>query len=267
MKGFWLLFFSAVHLVSALQKITTTRCCSTSYSLLYASCEEKFDYDDEYGNDFEVNSNHSNGSVTDKHGLEEPAWSIPVYSRQNNRTKTADFHFNYDLIQCPDGYVVKHALDFKLYNDGSLVTNWGSFPSGTFCLDQFVTTRDPEFVARFCVPDPCRNGYCMRKCCPLGMVINFNTRECEIHSKELNFTIQNENGFVVNSTNISIIDGATSPVCKNSINVLQPDLYGETDEFYILPSGLLKIPGYDKDKSIEADYCVEHFLDENITVC
>ena len=98
------------------------------------------------------------------------------------------------------------------------------------------------------------------------MIVNFSTRECEIHSKEFNFAIQNEDGSVVNTTDISIIDGATSPVCMNSINVLQPDLYGETDEFYILPSGLLKIPGYDNDKSIVADYCVENFLGSNVTV-
>ena len=98
------------------------------------------------------------------------------------------------------------------------------------------------------------------------MVINFSTGECEIHPKEFDFAIQNEDGSVVNTTDISIVDGATLPVCKNGINVLQPDIYGEKDEFYILPSGQLKIPAYEHDESIIDDFCIENFSDGNITV-
>ena len=258
MKKLVLWFLCAVQLISASQKIGVAKCCSTSYMLLRASCKEQIRHD--------VEQNPVKDIEAEVKVLEETTWLIPVHSHENNRTKTADFHFNYDLIQCPDGYVVKHTLDFKLYNDGSLVTNWGNFPSGTFCLDQFLTKSDPEYVARFCVPDPCRNGYCMRKCCPLGMVINFSTGECEIHPKEFDFAIQNEDGSVVNTTDISIVDGATLPVCKNGINVLQPDIYGEKDEFYILPSGQLKIPAYEHDESIIDDFCIENFSDGNITV-
>jgi len=255
MNRFFLVFFCVVQLASASQRAVVNKCCSNRYSILLASCSKPADDGD--AGDVE----------TDENEVIATGRSISVHSNQGNQTRDGDFEFTTQLIQCPDGHIVKHDFSFQLRDDGSLVTSWGNFSNGEFCLGQSAEREDPRgLVARFCVKDPCRQTSCLRKCCPLGMAVDLQAKECRPYWKEFDFEIRNEDGTLANSTGVLIVDGVTAPVCEDGINILRPDLYEDSDQFYVLPSGQLKIPAYDSDESITDVYCVDDFFSGNITV-
>jgi len=60
-------------------------------------------------------------------------------------------------------------------------------------LDESLTGDDP-LIARFCIPSKTADNYessdgihCIRKCCPLGSVVNKTTRNCQKHSSSTSF--------------------------------------------------------------------------------
>jgi hypothetical protein len=78
------------------------------------------------------------------------------------------------LTDCPDGYVSHSTEDFQLDN-GTLLVGDKQLESNEFCINRVeeenYSTSPGHFVARFCVPDPCSESGCIRKCCPPEMVM------------------------------------------------------------------------------------------------
>jgi hypothetical protein len=81
---------------------------------------------------------------------------------------------NDGLTDCQDGYVSYSTEDFHLENGTFFVGN-KRLESNEFCInrveDENYSTSPGKFVARYCVPDPCSESGCIRKCCPPGMAM------------------------------------------------------------------------------------------------
>jgi len=229
-------------------KIPAVKCCPGYYNILTDQCQE---------------------SEEEGHPVAESAWPPAVRSVHENRTLTRgieDFQLNYTLRACAEGYVARVAVDFIFRDDGSLMTSSGPFQPGQFCLDQVMPYgEEAQFLARFCLADPCAERHCIRKCCPLGMAINGNERICQFYSKDFVVVVQHENGSVVDVGDMLILDGGTAPRCHNEISVLRPDIYGDGDQFFILPNGQLKVPLYTYEESVIKDYCIDSFFYDNFS--
>jgi hypothetical protein len=78
------------------------------------------------------------------------------------------------LTDCPNEYVSHSTGDFKL-NNGTILVNGKRFKQNEFCINRIeeenYSTSPGKFVARYCVPDPCGESGCIRKCCPPGMAM------------------------------------------------------------------------------------------------
>jgi hypothetical protein len=78
------------------------------------------------------------------------------------------------LADCPDGYVSHSTKDFQLDN-GTLWVGGHQLKSNEFCINRVeeenYSTSSGNFVARYCVPDPCTTSGCIRKCCPSDMAL------------------------------------------------------------------------------------------------
>jgi G protein-coupled receptor Mth (Methuselah protein) len=81
---------------------------------------------------------------------------------------------NDGLTDCPEGYVSHTTEDFQLEN-GTLFVGNKRLESNEFCINRVeeenYSTSPGHFVARYCVPDPCSESGCIRKCCPPGMAM------------------------------------------------------------------------------------------------
>ncbi len=109
--------------------------------------------------------------------------STAVYSTTTNQriTKVTDEIFSISdikLAECQDGFVSHSTSDFLLFDDGSLRIGDQRLEAKEFCINELdlrvdnVLPADPaEMVVRFCVPNPCVHGPCIRKCCPIGFAI------------------------------------------------------------------------------------------------
>ena len=97
------------------------------------------------------------------------------------------------------------------------------------------------------------------------MVVDMETRDCQLHPKEFEFNVKNVEGSIAEGADVDVIDGATFPSCEYGTYPLENDA-GNENVFFILPSGKLKIPDNPDDQSITNEYCIDDFqLDGNIT--
>ena len=234
-------------------EIATTKCCPDTYNILTDQCD-----DADPGTEAAV-----------------PPWSPPVYSRQENHTMTLasdTLLLNYSLNPCPEGSSAKITADFRFYDDGGLTTASGHLPFEDFCLDRVTTHQlsDLQFVARFCAPDPCGEASnCLRKCCPHGMAIDGPRRNCQWHPQAFAPVIRSDNGSVLNPADMLPVAAGRVPLCANALFFLRPDIYGEIEQFRILPSGQLEVLAYQhmhNQSNPTRNYCIDNILSNNITV-
>ncbi|XP_046439770.1 probable G-protein coupled receptor Mth-like 3 isoform X4 [Daphnia pulex] len=106
---------------------------------------------------------------------------------------------NDGLTDCPEGYVSHSTEDFQLDND-TLLIGEKRLNSNEFCINRIeeenYSTSPGKFVARYCVPDPCSESGCIRKCCPPGMAMVtkyyhdlLNISICEPHPVPFNLSL------------------------------------------------------------------------------
>ena len=230
MNKFVLMIVWIVLLDEIVPKVPITKCCRGYYTSLTGECQDS-------GPEF------------------AGGWPLYVYSHRNNQTvePNADqIELNYNLTQCPDGYIAKIEQDFRLFEDGSLASASGTFNFKDFCVNRVLPSEGgTELVARFCVPDPCRNFSCIRKCCPAGMVVNDQDMACQFHPQQ--FEVLN-----TSPGDIFVLDGAGAPICPFGIFPYR------ADEFHVLPSGHLRIVS--SNETIVRDYCIDTFLFGTVTV-
>ena len=244
------------------EKVAVTKCCRHDYAVLSDSCEDEYETEaSDHVNSYQDTQNIATGPVD---------WIPTVYSHQDDRkiaTTIDDLQLTYGLAQCLDGYIAKVITDFRFYDDGSLTSASVSLQPEEFCLHQMnsLEGQDAHFLARFCMADPCNATNCVRKCCPHGMVVNGDEKICQFHPLTWAPFIRDENGLAVDNSDVLILDGARAPICANGRFLIRPD-DDPDDEFYVLPSGQLRVPAFEYNESFIQEYCIDRFLFDNVTV-
>lgn len=190
----------------------------------------------------------------------------PVYSVGNDNLTVSQNNFNLrqNLTVCPDGYVIKSSLDFKLYADGTIkAPGSGRIDAGTFCIHQ--THNADEFAAVYCVRNPCQDGVaCVRKCCPTGMSVNQVDNGCQL-SVDIPFHVSfhDEGGSLLPNPPAFIVRDAAVPDCQVGLMLHDPT---QGDVFYILPDGRMYVPHFHKPEDRHIDeYCIDNFIGNNGT--
>jgi hypothetical protein len=226
-------------------KIPVTKCCSLGYF-----------YDIGKKNCCKINSSES------------MRWP-PVHSLTDNRTVNVfeqDFQVTTHLIQCPNGSIAQTSTEFTLFADGTVkIPNIASkFKPEDVCIANSLNSKD--FVARFCVPDPCTSSICVRKCCDTGYLMNQKSKSCEPTNLTFSVDFRNENGETVPvPNNLHILPGVRSS-CHHLIQ-LDPEI-NKRDGFYILPNDTVYVPAYPEGFRVIDDYCVEDYkMDDKIVSC
>ena len=107
------------------------------------------------------------------------------------------FELNVNPIECPQGFFGRTSTRFHFYEDGTLKLELDgtsyNLPPEEFCIDRTSNSFDDQLIARFCIPSKCDDYEspdgirCIRKCCPLGSVVNKTTRNCQNHPSSSSF--------------------------------------------------------------------------------
>jgi hypothetical protein len=181
----------------------------------------------------------------------------PVQSTTNNLTvkvSAKDFQVKVDLIQCPSGYYSQISPDFTLFDDGTvkIAKITSKFSPEQACIAK--VRPETDFVALFCVPDPCTTSSCLRKCCPRGTrwILKEEENICERTDIEFSVDYRNENGQKVPLPENMNIRYGFVPCDRDKI-----DFPGN---FYILPNGKVNVPMFPAGYQVVDDYCVDDFI-------
>ena len=192
---------------------------------------------------------------------------FPIYSNVTNQQINADDVFSlaeYNSTECPDGLVSNSTTDFRLFDDGSLsIGDQHKSKINEFCINEMASANaedgSPVFVVRFCVPDLCVIGPCIRKCCPPDSVILDRpemTPFCQPHPiipfNVSQLTFQNSTSAFFS------IHGGLGPKCYdkyelNSFNPVDPT------KFFITAEGRFSTnyPSTPIDDQMTNKYCVD----------
>ena len=202
---------------------------------------------------------------------------FPVYSNVTDQQITADDVFSfveYNSTECPGGFVSSSTTNFRLFDDGSLtIDDQRKLKINEFCISAMdsvnSTDEPPVFAARFCVPDPCVIGPCIRKCCPIGSVILDRPEMapmCQPHPIPFNVSQLN----FQNSTSASFsVHGGFGSKCygrEDGINAFNPL---DPTKFFIMADGRMFSTDYPStpiDDRMTNEYCVDQSIKENETV-
>jgi len=211
------------------------------------------------------------------------------------------FQLQINSISCPEGFLGKISTKFHFYEDGTLKYDLDgmryNFHPEEFCIDQTSISSDDRLIARFCIPSKCGDYessgiHCIRKCCPLGSVVNRTTRNCQNHSSSSSFTFDVNHqvrdyrtGRFIQFDGFTIADGV-APHCNNdgrqAFEVLQ---------FYLLKDGRMYVfrsflyalfttnqqnvemfnrynPSFScQSERATEEYCIDHFIyDEQVGI-
>ena len=189
--------------------------------------------------------------------------SFPSYSYPND-----------GLADCPDGYVSHSTQDFQLDNGTLWIDGGKQLKSNEFCINRVeeenYSTSSGNFVARYCVPDPCTTPGCIRKCCPSDMALVMKyyhdlspISKCESHPEKLNLSLlrnkQNES-IDVKST---VIHGGLGIKCGD----VGVDAPYEVSRFSIDSDGQILLFSENHPKGRKSDqYCIDNFVDKETNV-
>lgn len=206
------------------------------------------------------------------HDLEPDSTDPVLYAVGDNDTMLVgadEFELNYYLDVCPEGFVATSTTEFQVFVDGKLLAMESLFKPDQFCISQVPTSHptNPEFVARFCVPDPCYNQTdikCLRKCCPPGFAIDLGSHSCQPHPSRFNVTpLIKKNGGPIdieNEESLTLHSGLGIK-CRN-------DDFVQVEEFVVYSDGLF-LDLYRDEQYVEQptdQYCIDNFIDGNSTV-
>jgi G protein-coupled receptor Mth (Methuselah protein) len=170
---------------------------------------------------------------------------------------------NDGLTDCPDGYVSHSTEDFQLDND-TLLIGEKRLNSNEFCINRVeeenYSTSPGHFVARYCVPDPCGESGCIRKCCPPGMAMVTKYYHdlspismCEPHPVPFNLSqLRNpQNESIVNSFSIH---GGHGIKCGN---LPRDQLFN----FSMRPDGQIVLHLENQIDEKTDQYCIDNLVD------
>ena len=194
------------------------------------------------------------------------SWPPPIYKTSGVgmvNVALRGFRDLVGLVSCGNGTIASSSRNFKLFADDTLETESGDrLSAGQFCVERALADEDPaatEFIARFCVPDPCETQECVRKCCPPGYAMEQSSEgRCRMSESAFSVRLHNETGFPIDSDKL-IIRAGILPDCPYGINLLD-DVANPTDRFFVLPSGQFFVPDYPEGDQLANDYCIDNFF-------
>ena len=189
--------------------------------------------------------------------------SFPSYSYPND-----------GLADCPDGYVSHSTQDFQLDNGTLWIDGGKQLKSNEFCINRVeeenYSTSSGNFVARYCVPDPCTSTRCIRKCCPSDMALVTKYYHdlspiaiCEPYPEKLNLSLLRK------PQNKSIDERAffTSGGLGMKCGDLGVDAPYEVSRFSIDSDGQILFFSEDHPKGRKTEkYCIDNFVDNETIV-
>lgn len=201
------------------------------------------------------------------------SWPPPVYESETRRKVEVDltsFSPIVNLTSCPNDETIATSTDFRLNIDGT-VTLADELEPNDFCISQIVgksAMGEAEFVVRYCIPDPCKDVHCIRKCCPPGMafVDNNDVPVCQTlamdHSR-FDVVLRSNTGRVVSPDPQSYViqHGNNVPKCRAGTTFYSPE---ETPEnlFHIQADGQAYITYNHEEEKLTSHYCTDdYFLD------
>ena len=204
---------------------------------------------------------------TDRH----VKWSslVTFFMKPNdNRMLRADQKKRGILVSCPAGSVAKSSMNFKLYEDFSMKTDRGLMrEAGQFCVNAvYPSSNDHELqnAVRYCEPDECHNKSCLRKCCPIGMVVNEVDKTCEQNNIAETFAEDVKQILNVDQSKIPIVSSYGVGIgCQEKYSM---STTMSATNFYILEDGQLYAPDYPCGQRSTRLYCVDNFIRNNATV-
>ena len=191
----------------------------------------------------------------------------PIYSSTGNSTTNLLPELGSigsdKLVLCPEGHVVRSSTEFQLYDDGSLRVWYAAgheqLEPKSFCINRIVkvSQSDADFAVRFCTPDPCAGGRCIRKCCPHDMILNNKFDKCQ----QTAATMLNGTPFFTGSM---VQDGIGPTKCFKKIK----RSFLLKNEFRITSDGWLNDTSFRIHYANESDrltdhFCLEHFHEDN----
>lgn len=210
------------------------------------------------------------------HDPDDVVSGIPVlYAVEEEETflvGVEEFHLSHKLAACRIGKMATSTMEFQVFVDGSLkVRDALVLTPGQFCVNEIPSTdpNNPEFVARYCVADPCMEDKtkCLRKCCPQGLAVDSATHSCRAHQTPFNVSqlTRKHGGPVSDDGKDSLtVHAGFGFKCHNEDIVL-------VDNFLINSDGLMQ-PNrhfYHFDQSADRPtdkYCIDNFVEGNDTV-
>lgn len=146
---------------------------------------------------------------------------------------------------CSNGYIpTVVTLGHVNIANGSLYSQDGAFLTSDFCVEelQFHAEDHEKLIARYCVPDPCDNSECLRKCCPAGMILNQELGRCQM-ALDSNF-VQSH----------AAVRHGVFPRCPHGFYML------ESEEFTVHSNGSFNLNGnFDNDNTSD-EYCVDNVI-------
>ena len=196
--------------------------------------------------------------------------SPTIYNSSDGQSLTIEAIYDFQtldgMVQCGAGLIARNLRHFTVSDDGSLITDGANkrIPADQFCVERAEQGENPsakEYIARFCIPDPCLSQKCIKKCCPEGYAIDEQNRKCNPHDDKFSVELHYENG-TLSHNEIAVRSGAF-PNCE--MFVLDPFSF-PNDLFHILPSGELYIPANTRGKRKMNDYCIDNFFDKEQVV-
>lgn len=210
------------------------------------------------------------------HNPEEAISGIPVlYAVEEDETflvGVEEFHLSHKLAACRIGRMATSTMEFQVFVDGSVkVPDALVLSPGQFCVNEIPSTDpiNPEFVARYCVADPCMEDKtkCLRKCCPQGLAIDSATHSCRAHPAPFNVSqLTKKHGGPINvdAKDSLTVHAGFGFKCHNEDIVL-------VDNFLINSDGLMQpnrhFYHFDQFGDRPTDkYCIDNFIEGNVTV-
>lgn len=180
------------------------------------------------------------------------------------------------LSKCRKGFVHSVSTDFLLLENGTLsISELGiSRPPSRFCIDEFETL-DPfeplQLIVRFCVPEPCLEANCIRKCCPQGMrlmnidniyddIVTCAPSHTETDTLFENFVLRNLTEDSTAAANSYIFRSGTFPNCpkhSEGLQFLRP-VVNKEEQFTIIQNGSLFLHGNPPGMQLTDEYCIDY---------
>ena len=205
---------------------------------------------------------------------------LTLNGQRNNNNKTSAL-LRRTLKPCPDGYIARTSQRFQLFQNFSMKTEQGLlFPASEYCIypaaGSYKSSKAaavpllPEYAVRYCVHAECDHVRpCIRKCCPMGMAVNLDGKECELNDEP--FNDETVHRMLFNSINQASGSAGAPGQEENRMKIVDGYGFGmhcydeasnmmESDEFRILPNGQMYAPEYPYRQRATYQYCVDHFV-------